>query len=113
MSKCFGQTESNLHDRHIVHEAAARKCRDVLESRSISLKLIFRDELQEPIKDVDLVITVGGDGTLLEASHFLDSSIPVLGVNSDPTQWSEVNQLLLSPVCFCRLLQCAHYFASE
>ena len=56
------------------------------------MKLIFRDELQEPIKDVDLVITVGGDGTLLEASHFLDSSIPVLGVNSDPTQWSEVKQ---------------------
>ena len=57
------------------------------------MKLIFRDELREPIKDVDLVITVGGDGTLLEASHFLDSSIPVLGVNSDPTQWNEVKQL--------------------
>ncbi|PPR95514.1 hypothetical protein GOBAR_AA25155 [Gossypium barbadense] len=32
----------------------------------------------------------GGDGTLLQASHFLDDSIPVLGVNSDPTQAEEV-----------------------
>jgi len=50
----------------------------------------LRDELQSPIRDVDLVITVGGDGTLLQASRYLDGSIPVLGVNSDPTQLDEV-----------------------
>ncbi|GMN71138.1 hypothetical protein TIFTF001_054043 [Ficus carica] len=37
-----------------------------------------------------MVVTVGGDGTLLQASHFMDDSIPVLGVNSDPTQAEEV-----------------------
>lgn len=30
------------------------------------------------------VITVGGDGTLLSASHKVPAGIPVLGVNSDP-----------------------------
>ncbi|PQQ18704.1 NADH kinase-like isoform X2 [Prunus yedoensis var. nudiflora] len=40
----------------------------------------------KPIHDVDLVVTVGGDGTLLQASHFIDDSVPVLGVNSDPTR---------------------------
>lgn len=41
---------------------------------------------------MDLVVTVGGDGTLLQASHFMDDSIPVLGVNSDPTKAEEVSQ---------------------
>jgi len=32
----------------------------------------------------DLVVTVGGDGTLLAASHGIGSGIPLLGVNSAP-----------------------------
>lgn len=32
----------------------------------------------------DLVVTVGGDGTLLAASHGIGSGIPLLGVNSSP-----------------------------
>lgn len=50
-----------------------------------------RNNLSKPIHDVDLVIAVGGDGTLLRASHFLDSSVPILGVNSDPTCPKEVS----------------------
>lgn len=34
---------------------------------------------------VALVITVGGDGTLLGTSHNINDKIPVLGVNSDPS----------------------------
>lgn len=51
----------------------------------------MRSELSGPIHHFDLVVTVGGDGTLLQASHFMDDSIPVLGVNSDPTQPDEVD----------------------
>lgn len=40
---------------------------------------------------MDLVISVGGDGTLLQASHFLDDSVPIVGVNSDPTRVEEVS----------------------
>jgi len=32
----------------------------------------------------DLVVTVGGDGTLLAASHGIGSGVPLLGVNSSP-----------------------------
>lgn len=38
---------------------------------------------------VDLVIAVGGDGTVLSASHFLGDNIPLVGVNSDPTRAEE------------------------
>jgi NAD+ kinase len=35
-------------------------------------------------KRIDLVITVGGDGTLLAASHQIGGGVPLLGVNSSP-----------------------------
>lgn len=42
------------------------------------------------MSDIDLVISVGGDGTLLSAAHFLDhGTIPLLGVNSDPNTQKE------------------------
>lgn len=47
---------------------------------------------------MDLVVTIGGDGTLLQASHLLDDSIPVLGVNSDPTRNEEVRECLCVPL---------------
>jgi NAD+ kinase len=31
-----------------------------------------------------LYATIQGDGTVLSASHFLDDSTPLLGINSDP-----------------------------
>ena len=43
------------------------------------------------VSDVDLVLSIGGDGTLLETSHHLSDQIPVLGLNSDPTQLQEVS----------------------
>ena len=38
---------------------------------------------------VDLVISVGGDGTVLSASHFLGPNVPLVGVNSDPNREEE------------------------
>jgi NAD+ kinase len=41
------------------------------------------------LADKDLLIAVGGDGTTLNASSFLDDDIPIVGVNSDPTRSHE------------------------
>jgi NAD+ kinase len=35
-------------------------------------------------EDVTMVISVGGDGTLLSASHNVNGTLPILGVNSSP-----------------------------
>lgn len=43
------------------------------------------------MQQVDLVISVGGDGTVLSASHFLGDNIPLVGVNSDPNRAEENN----------------------
>ncbi|KAI3755717.1 hypothetical protein L1987_55523 [Smallanthus sonchifolius] len=61
--------------------------------KSIDWDATFHNDLSQPNQNVDLVVTVGGDGTLLKASHLLNDSIPLLGVNSDPTQPQEVKAL--------------------
>jgi NAD+ kinase len=37
-------------------------------------------------KNFDLVISLGGDGTLLDASHRVVDDTPLLGINSDPSR---------------------------
>nr|GMD34962.1 NADH kinase [Ipomoea batatas] len=82
----------HLDNRRLVHKEAINFCQNVLRNKFVDCIPVSRHDLSQPIRDVDLVITIGGDGTLLQGSHFLDDKIPVLGVNSDPTQAREVNE---------------------
>ncbi|KAL9236484.1 hypothetical protein vseg_011149 [Gypsophila vaccaria] len=82
----------HLDDRSRAHKDAVKFCQDVLRRKMVDWETLFHNELSHPIQDVDLVVAIGGDGTLLQASHFMDGTIPVLGVNSDPTQLEEVKQ---------------------
>lgn len=84
-----------LDNRRRVHKDAVRFCQSILQRKPIDWEPVLRNDLSQPIRDVDLVVTIGGDGTLLQASHFMDDSIPVLGVNSDPTQAKEVSSAVL------------------
>ncbi|MBI4238533.1 MAG: NAD(+)/NADH kinase [Deltaproteobacteria bacterium] len=52
----------------------------LLQHRSLPFRAIPLEQLG-PIADVDLVITVGGDGTVLATSHFATTQ-PILGVKS-------------------------------
>ncbi|CAN4102996.1 unnamed protein product [Withania somnifera] len=81
-----------LDSRCLVHKEAINFCQNILRKKFVDWEAVYRFNLCRPIHDVDLVVTVGGDGTLLQASHFMDDSIPVLGVNSDPTQAEEVEE---------------------
>jgi NAD+ kinase len=72
-----------------------RRCVDevviLLEHLGIKPLVIGRQELHRGLlQDKDLLIAVGGDGTVLNSSSFLDESIPILGVNSDPTRPEEL-----------------------
>ncbi len=69
-----------------------RLTRKVLESvfkkqRSLKVDWIYRAKLSEHIvRKYDLVISFGGDGTLIDASHFIGKEgPPIFGVNSDYT----------------------------
>ncbi|KAK2422720.1 NADH kinase [Trifolium repens] len=81
-----------LKNRHKVHHDSINFCQEILQKKPVEWKTVLRNNLTQPINDVDLVVTIGGDGTLLQASHLVDDKIPVLGVNSDPTRIDEVEQ---------------------
>ena len=58
------------------------KLRDWLEKREFEIKETHGEALEEAVKDAELAICLGGDGTLLSVANQMKvSSIPVLGVN--------------------------------
>lgn len=79
-----------LRNRNETHQACVTKVEDVLKHVGIRYQRVGREELYRGIiEDKDLVIAVGGDGTVLNTSSFIDDNIPVLGINSDPTSPEE------------------------
>ena len=68
------------------HTETLKLVRNVLARRGIETTLVKRtglNNLKIPFHQYDLVITVGGDGTLLNVSHYLMDT-PILGVTSSP-----------------------------
>lgn len=42
------------------------------------------DKLVNPVRNYDAVLSLGGDNSFIYVTHYLDPSIPVIGINSDP-----------------------------
>lgn len=66
---------------HEEHVDTLARIEDELSNRGIDFVSLSRSQVADTVEDVDLVISVGGDGTFLDASHAL-KDVPVLGVNS-------------------------------
>jgi NAD+ kinase len=66
------------HDEHMETLMAIQT---ELTSRGIEFQCLWRSQLDRVVEGVDLMISVGGDGTFLDASHAV-FDLPVLGVNS-------------------------------
>lgn len=73
----------NLKKSHDIHKTTVDNIIEVLSNKVVQLDVIFRGELKQ-IEDYNLVITTGGDGTILETSKYVKNT-PILGVNSDPS----------------------------
>jgi NAD+ kinase len=72
-----------LRSSHEAHEETVREVDRALEA--LGAEVVFRGGPRGRIPArVDLVITIGGDGTLLAASHQIGSGVPLLGINSAP-----------------------------
>lgn len=65
------------------HVETLEETREAL--RELGVKGVFRYRSDEGlVEDFDLIATVGGDGTLLWASHRVPPNIPVIAINSAP-----------------------------
>lgn len=75
-----------LENRYKAHKTCVNNLLGILRHHNLDFECINRVELdRQHLANVDLVIAVGGDGTVLSAAHFLDhGTIPLLGINSDP-----------------------------
>ncbi|MCH1527633.1 MAG: NAD(+)/NADH kinase [Candidatus Poseidoniaceae archaeon] len=70
-----------------VHDESLQSIKGVLNSQSSTIRVDIRAREQVRRADFigrDLVIVLGGDGTLTSISHNIDSNTPVMGVNSHP-----------------------------
>lgn len=76
-------TVAPLRASHEAHEGTVREVMDALAS--VHAEIVFTRHAGESFQStgLDLVVTVGGDGTLLSASHYVDD-VPILGINSAP-----------------------------
>ena len=82
---------SRLEDRHHQHRRCVENVIEIVKKAGLEYSVYRRDELHRGILiDKDLLITVGGDGTVLNAASFLDDNIPLCGVNSDPSKKERV-----------------------
>lgn len=70
-----------------VHDESLQSVKDVLAAQPDKIRVDIRAREQVRRADFigrDLVIVLGGDGTLTSISHNIDSNTPVMGVNSHP-----------------------------
>ena len=71
---------------HQRHNRTLKGVLECLEGRGLDIQLVLRNQVHR-LRQVDLhfslLVSVGGDGTLLDSSHHV-KKIPILGVNSDP-----------------------------
>jgi NAD+ kinase len=68
---------------HLAHQRTLQQVQRILRSLGARLMVLRSPGVVFDASDATLVVTVGGDGTLLAASHHV-GSIPILGVNSSP-----------------------------
>ena len=68
---------------HTDHGATVREVMAAIDALGATAKIVTNEELRTQ-RGADLVVTVGGDGTLLTASHEVGGATPILGVNSAP-----------------------------
>mgnify|MGYP001814888226 FL=1 len=72
---------------HEIQQQSLGTVVDTLKNAGVDTTLLYRSELSRQVMGgVDVAISVGGDGTFLETSHYVEGPTPILGVNSDPSR---------------------------
>lgn len=85
--KLFKDRHASIHSvrrTHDTHMDAVRSIQKHLTKLGIAFRTESRHKLKR-LQGIDLVITIGGDGTFLRTAHYAKDQL-ILPVNSDPTQ---------------------------
>lgn len=74
---------ASLRSAHEAHLDTIERARQTFKKNAI--RATFRHKHQRSDEGWDLVVTLGGDGTLLWASHTVGPATPMVAINSAPT----------------------------
>jgi NAD+ kinase len=74
---------ARLVEAHDDHQATLEEAHEALDRLGVHATFRFRGD-EGLVEDVDLVVTVGGDGTLLWAARWVGVGTPVIAINSAP-----------------------------
>lgn len=80
MNPELGERMQTAHDDHTHALDALRR---VLDDLKLDTTYFERDSLRQNLDGFHLVVSLGGDGTFINASHFIEKTL-LLGVNSSP-----------------------------
>jgi len=75
------ELSGRMQSAHEDHDRAFVRLQNLIEELSLSATYWERDRLNESLDKYRLVISFGGDGTFINASHFIEKTL-LLGVNS-------------------------------
>jgi NAD+ kinase len=78
------ETVRRMRPSHEDHASTIDETRSALAELSVEATYCDQPHVFRVEGRCDLVVTVGGDGTLLAASHGIGAGVPLLGVNSAP-----------------------------
>ncbi len=87
LARLLEQGHSDLLDMqraHAIHEEALEAVVHTLRQLPVEFDVAYRADLKVT-KRYDLLVSVGGDGTFLQAARSVQRT-PILGVNSDPAR---------------------------
>lgn len=72
-----------LLESHEAHVSGVKAAHGILTSLGAKVVLRYRSDPGQT-DDFDLVVTLGGDGTLLWVSHLVGAQVPLLAINTAP-----------------------------
>lgn len=75
-------TVAKMRRTHESHERTLEAVKEALDALGCQATFVYRAQMAT-LRGVDLVLTVGGDGTILEVARHVEDT-PLLGVNSAP-----------------------------
>jgi len=74
---------ARLEAAHDAHQETLEETKSALDALGVRSVFRFRGD-EGLVEEFDLVVTVGGDGTLLWAARWVGSDVPMVAVNSAP-----------------------------
>ena len=79
----FKKNFESVHDKSL--ETVKQVLNSIQNEKEIRIDIRAREQVRRAdFIGRDLVIVLGGDGTLTSISHNIDANTPVMGVNSHP-----------------------------